>query len=102
MAARTMGWRTWKAAGPQGKVGTRLMPDGNDETHTLQVREGYSGWKTGMRFLRLWNEDTHSYTLFVLDEDDSLVVMATGKKDHQVWSNAYAALRNKGYPATEQ
>ncbi len=100
-AGATGGWRTWKAAGPDGKVGTRLMPDGNDTTHTVQVREGYSGWKAGMRFIRVWNEDVGSYTLFVLSPKDELVVMATGKKDHQVWSNAYAALRNKGYPAHE-
>jgi hypothetical protein len=98
-AGATGGWRTWK---PTGGGGTRLMPDGEDEHHTIQVREGYSGWKAGMRFIRIWNQDTAAYTLMVLNKEDDLVVMATGQKDHQVWTNAYAALRNKGYPAYEE
>jgi hypothetical protein len=54
-----------------------------------------------MRFLRLRNEEMGSYTLFVLGPKDELVVMATGKTVGKVWSNACAALRNKGYSATE-
>lgn len=98
MSVPTFGWRTLKAAGE--KAGSRLMPDGEDETRTFQVREGYSGWKKGLSFVRIWREG-QGYTMIVLNGEDDIVATATGKKNAQVWTNAFNALRNKGYEVSE-
>jgi hypothetical protein len=100
MATPTMGWKTFKAHG-----GTRLMREPDDENRTIQVREGVSGWKEGLTFVRLWRYTLGSpdgfYTILCLDEDDSIVATATGKRDAQAWTAIFASLRNKGYEVSE-
>ena len=101
MGAPTMGWRTWRprrGGGVQNKApGTLLSPEGEqDGNHSVQVRDG-GGWKKGLKFLRLWNEDTRAYTVLCLDGEDNLVATALAGRDADVWTNIAAALRHKGY-----
>lgn len=96
-----MGWRTWKPIDGSKGPGSRLLPLGKDPGHSVQVREGLTGWKAGMKFIRLWNEDKRHYTIIALSENDSIMAMATGKKDAETWGNIYAALRNKGIEVDE-
>jgi hypothetical protein len=85
------------------------MRDPEDESRSIQVREGYSGWKVGMTFLRLYRGGAGGkfagagtfYTILALNENDDLVATATGRRDADVWSNIFAALRHKGYEIDE-
>jgi hypothetical protein len=54
------------------------MPDGEDEHHTIQVREGYSGWKAGDAIHPHLEPRPAAYTLLALSKNDDLVAMATG------------------------
>jgi hypothetical protein len=93
MSVPTYGWRTFKAAGEN--AGTRLMPDGEDETRTFQVRESYSGPAEGYTFIRIWREG-QGYTILALNERDDIAAMAFAKKNAQAWDNIHAALKQKG------
>jgi hypothetical protein len=100
MSTPTMGWKTFKAHG-----GSRLMREPDDDSRHVQVREGYSGWKKGLTFIRLWNYTPRSpsgfYTIICLNQEDEIVATATGVRDSQVWTAIFANLRNKGYEMTE-
>lgn len=89
----TYGWRTLKAAGKN--AGTRLMPDGEDETFTIQARQSYSGPTVDYTFIRIWREDT-GYQIIAMDEKGAIEAVAYGKKDQQVWDNILASLNQKG------
>jgi hypothetical protein len=84
------------------------MRDPEDESRSIQVREGYSGWKKDMTFIRLYRGvggefagPSSFYTILALDDKDNIVAVATGRRDADVWTNVFAALRNKGYPVDE-
>lgn len=98
-----MGWQTFKAHG-----GSRLMREPGDESRHIQVREGLSGWKKGLTFVRLWQSKSTGgespsgfYTILCLDPNDSVVAMSTGRTDHDVWKAIYDDLDAKGFDVRE-
>lgn len=102
MPAPTMGWRTFKG------IGSRLLRRRDDESRSIQVREGLSGWKEGLTFVRLFRYITDDagkqrplYTILALDERDSIIGMATGEFDGPTWSAIFASLRKKGHEVNE-
>jgi len=100
MATPTYGFRTYK-----GK-GSRLLPtleEGDKRYANVQARDGYSGWKDGLMFIRAYayqdggDGSGHLYRVEAIRMRglDSLAV-GYGRTNGEAWSALYAALKTKG------
>jgi hypothetical protein len=105
MGHPTFGFRTFKG------FGSRLLRDEDNDWVNIQAREGTSGWKQGLLFLRTYayQEKTpaggaqhlYRYECVRLKGLDLLSV-AYGRTNDEARDNLYADLKRKGVmPAAE-
>lgn len=99
MAHPTFGFRTLKG------FGSRLLRERDNDWLNVQAREGTSGWKNGLLFLRLYcyqdktpagnAQHLYRYECVRLKGLD-LISMAFGKTNDEARDNLYADLKRKG------
>jgi hypothetical protein len=105
MAHPTSGFRTFKG------FGSRLLRDEDNDWVNVQVREGTTGWKKGLLFVRLYayQEKTpaggaqhlYRYECFRLKGLDSLAV-AYGTTNDEARTELYSDLKRKGVMPTPE
>jgi hypothetical protein len=105
MAHPTFGFRTFKG------FGSRLLRDEGNDWVNIQAREGTSGWKKGLLFLRTYSyqeatpaggaQHLYRYECLRLRGLDS-VGSAFGRTNDDARNNLYEDLKRKGVmPLTE-
>lgn len=100
MAHPTYGFRTFKGEG------SRLLRDVEDDWVNVQAKEGYSGWKEGILFLRSYawqparqgGAGHHLYRVEAIRLAGlDTVGVAHGRTAKDAWKHLYADLKRKGH-----
>lgn len=99
MAHPTFGFRTFKG------FGSRLLRDKDNDWVNIQAREGTSGWKRGLLFVRVYSyqektaagraQHLYRYECLRLSGLDQLAV-AFGRTFDEARDNLYEDLKRKG------